>query len=187
MKLDPQSTALVLIDLQKGILSRDTAPRSTAEVVATSKTLADKFRAAGAPVVLVHVTWSEDYGDALSQPTDQPNPRMPADKLAEFAEFADGLRQPTDIIIKKRQWGAFYGTELDLQLRRRGVKTIVLGGVATNMGVESTARDAYERGYAIVLAEDICASMKAEWHDFAIQNILPRISRIMASTDVELS
>ena len=96
----------------------------------------------------------------------------------------DGLKQTSDICITKRQWGAFYGTELDLQLRRRGVRTIVLGGIATNIGVESTARDAWERGYAIILAEDATSGQSAELHKFAIENIFPRISRVTKSTEI---
>ena len=100
---------------------------------------------------------------------------------ADFAAFPEGLVEPSDLIITKRQWGAFYGTELDLQLRRRGVRTIVLGGVATNFGVESTARDAWERGYEIVIAEDVTSSLSAELHDFSMQHILPRIAVISYS------
>ena len=81
----------------------------------------------------------------------------------------------SDIRITKRQWGAFYGTALDLQLRRRGITTIVLGGTSTNFGVESTARDAWERNYAIVFAEDAMSSFNAPAHTFAVENILPRL------------
>ena len=84
-------------------------------------------------------------------------------------------------------WGAFHGTELDLQLRRRGIQTIVLGGVATNMGVESTARQAWEHGYAVVLAEDATSGLSAQMHDFAIGNTFPRISRVVTSADLTLS
>ena len=99
-------------------------------------------------------------------------------------ELADGLAKPGDLRITKRQWGAFHGTELDLQLRRRGVQTIVLGGVSTNIGVESTARQAWEHGYAIILAEDATTSQSAEMHKFAIENILPRISRISKTAEI---
>jgi nicotinamidase-related amidase len=104
----------------------------------------------------------------------------------EWTELAEGLARPDDIIITKRQWGAFYGTELDLQLRRRGVSTIVLGGIATNFGVESTAREAWEHGYDVVLAEDACASVSVELHEAAIQHIFPRIARVVQSADIVL-
>lgn len=126
--LDPRSTALVLIDLQKGIVGTPLAPRSGDDVLAESRTLAERFRAAGAPVVLICVAFAEDFADAPSRNVDQPMPRPQSGMTADWTALADGLAGPKDILIVKRQWGAFYGTELDLQLRRRGVKTIVLGG-----------------------------------------------------------
>jgi nicotinamidase-related amidase len=84
----------------------------------------------------------------------------------------------------KRQWGGFYSTDLDLQFRRRGVKTIVLGGIATNFGVESTARSAWERSYDLVIVEDACTSISAELHDIAIRHIFPRIARVATSADI---
>ena len=85
---------------------------------------------------------------------------------------------PGDILVTKHQWGAFYGTELDLQLRRRGVRTIVIGGISTNFGVESTARDAFERGYSLVFVEDAMAGVSPEAHAFACQTIFPRLGRV---------
>lgn len=89
-----------------------------------------------------------------------------------------------DIVITKRQWGAFYGTELDLQLRRRHIRTLILGGIATNFGVESTARDAYERGYEQVFVEDAMAAPTAEAHRFAVTTILPRIGLVRSTEHV---
>jgi len=185
IQLDPATTALVLIDLQNGVVGRPLAPRSGPEALATGKSLAERFRAAEAKVVLVTVDFAEDYADALSTPVDQPMMRQPGGMPAGWSALADGLAQPGDLHIVKRQWGAFHGTELDLQLRRRGIKTIVLGGVATNFGVESTARQAWEHGYAVVIVEDACATMSAELHEMAIKSIFPRIARVAASGDLE--
>ena len=185
--LNPKTTALVLIDLQKFIVGRPVAPHSGADVLKNASGLADRFRQAGAPVVLVNVGWLPDMKDALRQPVDQPFQAPPGGLPADFMEFADGLKKPGDICITKRQWGAFYGTELDLQLRRRGVQTIVLGGIATNIGVESTARQAWEHGYALILAEDATSGMSAEMHSFAFQNIFPRISRTAKAADIDFA
>ncbi len=182
--LDPRTTALVLIDLQNGILGMPLAPRSGAEAAAAGLDLARRFRAAGAPVVAVRAGWSSDFGDALTQPVDEPMTRSKDGLPAGWTTLIDGLGEPGDILIVKRQWGAFYGTGLDLQLRRRGIETIVLGGVATNFGVESTARQAWEHGYAIVLAEDACTSRSAELHDMAVRHIFPRLSRVVQSADI---
>jgi nicotinamidase-related amidase len=179
--LDPKRTALVLIDLQQGIAGMLLAPRSGDEVVATAKDLARRFRAAGAPVVLVHVGWQPDGADRPSSNVDRPMQLPPGGLPPEWMEFVPGLEEEGDIRIHKRQWGAFTGTPLDLQLRRRGISTIVLGGIATNFGVESTARHAWELGYDIVIAEDATSSRAAELHDFAIANIFPQIARIRRS------
>jgi nicotinamidase-related amidase len=89
-----------------------------------------------------------------------------------------------DVLILKRHWGAFYGTELDLQLRRRHIETIVIGGIATNFGVESTARSAYELGYHLICAEDAMASFNHTNHDFATENIFPRLGRVRSTVEI---
>ena len=183
LSLDPKQTALVLIDLQGGILGRQTAPHSAREVLAQSVRLAERFRSTGGLVVLVRVSFSPDGGDRLTPPTDEPPP--PAAAPAGWDEISPALgRDPKDIVITKRQWGAFYGTQLDLQLRRRGIKTIVIGGIATNFGVESTARDAFELGYGLVFVEDAMAGLSAEAHSFAISTIFPRIGRVRSTEQV---
>ena len=183
LRLDPKQTALVLIDLQKGILQRQTAPHSASDVLARSARLAERFRAAGGLVVLVNVSYSSDGGDRLLQPTDAP----PLASALEpgWDELSPALgRDSRDIAITKRQWGAFYGTQLDLQLRRRGIKTIVIAGIATNFGVESTARDAFERGYALVFVEDAMAGLTEGAHAFAISSIFPRIGRVRSTDEL---
>ena len=187
LNLDPRTTALVLIDLQKPIVAMPLNPYSGAEVVATSIGLAENFRKAGARVVLVNVAFARDFGDALRPPVDQPSPFSAGNLPEDWTELVDGLAQPTDIRVTKRQWGAFYGTDLDVQLRRRGIKTIVLGGVATNFGVESTAEQAWERGYEVVIAENATSSRTSEMHAFSIQTMLPRLSRIAKAGDINLN
>jgi nicotinamidase-related amidase len=185
LTLSAVTTALILIDLQKGILGMPTEPHSTAAVLARGQQLARHFRAAGAPVVLINVAFSPDFGDALKAPVDRP--QMPPGGLPEgWTELADGLAHPSDLRITKRQWGAFYGTELDLQLRRRGVTTVVIGGIATNIGVESTARAAHEHGYAVVLAEDATTDRSAEMHAFAFKRIFPLLGRVAKVDEIEL-
>lgn len=182
-----KETALILVDLQKGIAGRDgLQPHGGGQVVARSKALAEKFRAAGALVVQVNVGWSADFADLPSQEVDEPMGFKPGALPAEWLEFVDGLKQPGDLVVTKRQWGAFHGTELDLQLRRRGIRRVVAGGIATNIGVESTVRSAWEHGYHVVTVEDICATMDAEMHEFAFKRIFPRISRVLKAADVEL-
>jgi len=183
LNLDAATTALVLIDLQQGILPYAKAPRDAAAVLAKAAPLAAAFRAAKAPVVLVKVGFSADGGDVLKATVDAPNPSgaPPANWLDETAELPS---VPGDLHILKRQWGAFYGTELDLQLRRRGIKTIVLAGIATSIGVESTARNAWELGYDIVFAEDATSGPDAASHAHSFEKIFPRLGRVRTTADV---
>lgn len=181
--IEPKSTALILIDLQKGIVARDTEPHSSEKVVQNSKLLADQCRLLGIPVFPVHVTFSSNGADRLSPVTDATP--FGGSYPADFAQIVPEIGpMEGDFVITKRQWGAFYGTGLDLQLRRRGIKTIILGGISTNFGVESTARDAYERGYDQIFVEDAMAGLSAGAHEFVIKNIFPRIGRVRSTNDV---
>lgn len=184
--LVPARAALVLIDLQNGIIGRPLAPRTGADILARALLFAEKFRAASGLVVPVHVGWHEDFGDAPRQQVDEPLSRTGA-LPTDWMDFAPGLVQPGDVTITKRQWGAFHGTELDLQLRRRGRDTIVLGGIATNFGVESTARQAWELGYQLIIAEDLCTSLDKTAHDFACTRIFPRLGLVRQSAELSFS
>lgn len=178
------STALVLIDLQSGIVRLPLEPRSGDEVVTVAKRLAQRFRQAGARVIVVNVAFAPDFGDALSQSVDRPLPQPPGGLPADFSLVVDSLIEPGDLRVTKHQWGAFHGTDLDVQLRRRGIQTVVIAGIATNMGVESTARQAYEHGYEVVIAEDATTSLSTEMHAFSIGTLLPMISRIAAADHI---
>ncbi|HET6568604.1 MAG TPA: hydrolase [Rhodothermales bacterium] len=183
LSLDPHTSALVLIDLQRGIVRRQTAPHSADNVVSNAVRLADAFRRAGSTVVLVHVAYAPDGGDRLHVRADEP---MSASETPPgWADIVPELGpKEGDLVITKRQWGAFYGTGFDLQLRRRGIRTLVLGGIATNFGVESTARDAYERNYDQVFVEDAMSGLSAEAHTFAVKTIFPRIGLVRSTQEV---
>jgi nicotinamidase-related amidase len=176
-KIDRKSSGLVVIDIQKGIASieRKTEPFSTKQVIENVSRLVKKFREVGAPVFLVHVG-SVDGKDMLNPLTEQKTSRGSSARPSEWFDFVDEIK-PTekDIIITKRQWGAFYGTELDLQLRRRKINTIVLCGISTNIGVETTAREAYQRGYNQFFAVDAMTAQSKEEHEATEKFIFPRI------------
>lgn len=181
--LDLASTALLAIDLQQGILKLPVAPHASADIVNRTGQIAARFRKAGAPVFFTTVGWSSDFRDALQPLVDRPieGPTPGADWLDVPAGLGAG---PSDFRLMKRQWSAFYGTELDLQLRRRGVKTLVLGGIATNLGVESTARQAWELGYELIFVEDAISSLSPEMHGFAVNVIFPMIGRVRSTEQV---
>ena len=180
--LEARSTALVLVDLQRGVVGMSVEPHSAGDVVERSRSLATAFRALGAPVVLVRVSFAADGADAVKADVDEAS--TASERPAGWDELVDGLYVDGDVVVTKRQWGAFYGTDLDLQLRRRGIGTIVLGGIATNMGVESTARPAWEHGYNVVFAEDATSARSADDHAFAFTRIFPRIGRVASTEEI---
>ena len=175
--LDLARTALVLIDLQNSNVNRELAPYSAEQTVGNCVLLAQEMRNRGAMVVYVRVLLNE----LPTPPADAPMrassaPPYDASDLAESAGV-----DAKDLVVTKRQWGAFYGTELDQQLRRRGIDTIILGGIATNFGVESTARAAFDRSYKLVFAEDAMSSMDAEAHAFTCKHIFPKMGRVRST------
>ncbi len=178
-----EKTAVVVIDMQKGILTLPTLHPSE-DILDNVVRLVDAFREKGRPVVLVHVGLAPDRADAIKSRNQSPVPQ--GNQPAGFFEFADALNaDPSrDILVHKRQWGAFYGTDLDLQLRRRGVTNIVLCGIATSIGVESTARDAWERGYNLTFVSDAMTDLSADAHDRALQIIFPRLGEIGSVDEV---
>jgi nicotinamidase-related amidase len=158
LNLIPGQTALVAIDLQNMIVSRSTQPHDARAVVERTAQLATALRAKGGFIVWVRVTGSPDGKDRLHPICDQPW-TPPRELPPDANEYVSSLPiQPSDHLITKRQWGAFYGTDLDLQLRRRGLTTILLTGISTNIGVESTARAAFELGYEQIFVEDAMGS-----------------------------
>ena len=181
--LDPR-TALVVIDLQGGIVGAPTQPYSGPEVVARTVELADAFRAADLPVVLVRVTFAADGADAVPGRSEQQRAGGGARPEGWDVIVDDLAGHPADIQITKRNWGAFHGTDLDVQLRRRGVTQIVLTGIATSIGVESTARSAHELGYHVVLATDAMADVTPEAHRNSIERIFPRLGETATTADI---
>ncbi|MFC4499879.1 MULTISPECIES: isochorismatase family protein [Streptomyces] len=171
-----EKTALVLIDLQAGTLAAPTKPHQAADVVARAAELAKAFRAAGAPVVLVRMATAPDGADAAPGRSEAARLAGGRSRPYDLGPIADPLTgHDTDILVTKRTWGAFHATDLDLQLRRRGVTQIVLAGIATSLGVESTARAAHEHGYHVTFAVDAMTDINEEAHDHRVSYLFPLI------------
>lgn len=173
-----ENAALVVIDMQKGIASSDRKlePYDVKTVIKNVTALVEKFRSKNLSVFLVHVagTDGKDMLNPITEEEQKWNRQMPPD----WADFIDGIETGKEIVITKRQWGAFHGTELDLQLRRRKIDTVVLCGISTNIGVETTAREAYQHGYNQIFVVDAMSAMSKEEHDNSVKYIFPRIGLI---------
>ncbi|WP_406589353.1 isochorismatase family protein [Bacillus atrophaeus] len=156
LNINFQKTALALIDLQKGIVPVD----QSGKVVLNGLKVA-----------------FHDGAEAPQPETDAPQ-QASGEQPPDWAEFVPeiGVKE-NDYTVTKRRWGAFFGTDLDLQLRRRGIDTIVLCGIATNIGVESTAREAFQLGYQQIVITDAMAAFSAEQHESTLRFIFPRIGK----------
>jgi nicotinamidase-related amidase len=179
--IDPSKTALVAIDLQNAVVQMNPAPYAAAEVVSQNGRISNVLRARGGLVVWVRV----DINRAIRLPADVPmtfeGKHMPSElmEIVPSAGFQDG-----DLLITKYHWGAFAGTPLEEQLRARGIDTIILTGISTNMGVESTLRQGTGLGFAFIVAEDACSGRDADEHRFAFQNIFPRLATVRSVDEV---
>ncbi len=168
--------ALIVIDLQKGVVGLPTV-HPTAEIVDRAARLARAFRKRGLPVVLVNVTGRApgrtDAGSAkFSLPPD-------------WSELVPELEQhPHDHLVTKQRWGAFIGTSLDDYLRQRGVTQVFIIGVSTSVGVESTARSAYDHGYNVVLVVDAMTDRDADAHRHRVEKIFPRLGETDTTSNV---
>lgn len=179
LDIDIARTALVLIDLQNSNVKRDLAPYTAEQVVGNGVLLAGEMRDRGGMVIFVRVLVDQLQLPPADAPLRKPGTPAPPPDASQLAP--DAQVQAQDIVVTKRQWGAFYGTELDQLLRRRHIKTIVLGGIATNFGVESTARAAFDRGYELVFVEDAMSSMAADAHTFACKDIFPVMGKVRST------
>jgi nicotinamidase-related amidase len=174
--LDPNS-GLIVIDLQKGIVSGNFI-HPIVDIVNRTRALIDVFRAKNLPVVLVNVA-----GRAPGR-TEQ-GPRTSQTFAEGWADVLPQLdRQPSDIVVTKRSWGAFATTDLEAQLKSRGVTQVVVVGVAASVGVEATARQAYEQGFNVTLALDAMTDLREEAHDFSIRNVFPRIGETGSTQEI---
>ncbi len=177
-----EKTVLVVIDLQIGTVNRKLSPLTGKEVVQNSSRLINAFAEKGAFVVLVKVS-TEDGKDILKPNKDSKT------KSKHLPQGWDSL-VPELINVEnahhiiKRQWGAFYGTDLDLQLRRRGIDTVVLCGVSTSIGVDTTAREAFQHGYNQIFSTDAMTASTKEEHDYVCKYIFPKIGKLRTTEEI---
>ena len=183
LTIDPATSALVLIDLQQGIASGATEPHPARLVVENATRLTSACRDLGVLVVLVRV---EPGRNGILFP--QVTADVPRHSFAFTEGWTDLVpelgRSTDDVVVTKHQPNAFFGTDLQIQLSRRGIRTIILGGISTNIGVEATARAAQERGYDQIFVEDAMAAREADLHEFPVRRFFPTIGRVRSTDDV---
>ena len=175
--LDPRA-ALIVVDLQVGTLGNPTV-HPVGEIVANSVAVLAAFRSRGLPVVLANVTGTpggrNDYGGGART--------FPEEWSALIPELDP---RDSDILVTRTSWDAFVGTDLQERLQSESVTQVVIVGVATSFGVESTARHAYDLGYNVVVVTDAITDMRAESHDNGVARVFPVLGET-ATTSAVLS
>lgn len=181
-----ERASLVVIDLEVGIVNIKGQPFTGEEVVQNATRLIKAFTEKGAFVVLVKIS-SVDRNDMLKPNTDfkKVNLELLPEGLDSFVPELINVENTHH--ITKRQWGAFYGTDLDLQLRHREIDTITLCGISTNIGVDTTAREAFQHGYNQIFASDAMTAHSKEEHDYVCKYIFPRIGKLRTTKEIVLS
>lgn len=173
-----ERTALIVIDLQKGTLGRVRADRQPA-LIERSVALIDAFRARSLPVVLVNVDGgARGRSDATAAGPSAPRPAGWQELLPELGA------SESDILVTKQTWSAFVGTDLHAALTDLGVTQVVVIGVATSIGVESTARDAYALGYNVTIATDAVGDFRDEVAANSIEKIFPALAETGTVDDI---
>ena len=181
LDLEPGSTALIIVDVQKFTLGHDTHPHTAAAIQANNVRLVAECRKRGVAVIFVRIAGQAHMG--LKTPVDAPFDGFTF--TPDWQAFHPDLAPlEGETVITKHNWGAFYGTDLDPRLRRNGIRTVLITGIATNFGVESTARQAQEAAYHCILVEDAMGAYSVEDHRFAIERIFPRLGRVRSTDQV---
>lgn len=183
LTIDPKATALVLVDFQNFVVKSKTSPISATDALANGVRLADACRAKGVLVVLVRVGHPSNHA---------PHPNLPIDEAFSGFEYPENPMEicaalgpkPGDVIVDKYNWGAFYQTNLDAQLRRRGITTLIVGGLVTHIGVDTTMRQAQERNYAQILASDAVAAFEFSQHEHVIKHVAPRLAKVRTTDQI---
>jgi len=197
LTIDKAHTALLAIDFQNDIVDEKGAFKDfgfakmakETDVLGKTQRLLEAARQAGLKVIYVAVGFRPGY------------PEMPATATAQLAQAARQLNfglegswgaaihpsvalKEGDIVVTKRSVSAFAGSDLPAILWASGIDTLLLTGVATNLAVEGTAREAVDRGYNVVIVQDCCCAMNAESHEMSLKNALPFLVTIASLEEV---
>lgn len=183
LTIDAKTTALVLVDFQNFSVKLKTTPISAREALANGARLADACREKNVLVVLIRVGHPSNH---------TPHPNLPIDQAFSGFDYSDNPMEicaelgpkDGDVIVDKYNWGAFYQTNLDAQLRRRGITTLIMGGLVTHIGVDTTMRQAQERNYAQVLASDAVAAFELSQHEHVMVHVAPRLSKVRTTGQI---
>jgi gluconolactonase len=194
-KLDPKRTALIVQDMQNdviiegGAFAESGSPEHAREqnVVANSIRLADACRAKGVPVIHVHyIVEAGAPGLKLNAPLFEGVKETDALVRGSWgAAPAEGLEpKEGDYVVEKMRMSGWEGTKLEQLLGGLGADIVIVTGAWTNMSIEHTARTGADKGFTMIVPEDCCSTMNADWHNASINYALQNVSTVTNSGEV---
>jgi len=192
-RVDPAHTAVLVVDMQNDFCAeggyihktRNADMSGSPALAERVASLVDAGRACGATIVWIQANYEPRYLSAQAILKRERNPGLVCCAGGSWGwEFFKVAPQPDDLLIEKHSFSAFFGTELDRLLRFRGIKTLVMTGVATNTCVESTLRDGFFLGYYIVLVEDCCDSAAKHLHQGTLENVRANFGDTVNSSEL---
>lgn len=187
--------AVVFVDFQKDFCAPEGAHGTDAEVTGEGRPadaasaageFLDRYRTTGRTPILVRTIHDETSTSPLWEEKykDRPTPCRPGTDGAEFAS-ALGV-EDDDVVVTKHRYSGFHETALDTILRSNDVSEVLIGGVATNVCVESTVRGAFDRDYAVTVLDDCTGSTEPELREATLRNVAAHFGTVCDSSDVEL-
>ena len=181
--IDPRRTALLVMDYQGGILSR----LGTAEsLLASAADAIAVVRGHGGQIGYVRVAFEDADYDAVPPHSRFASVGQDMHSDSPATAVHDSVApEPGDITVRKTRVGAFSTTDLDQQLRERGITTLILAGISTSGVVLSTVRDAADRDYQVLVLADACADPAPGVHEFLTEKIFPRQARVITSAELK--
>lgn len=200
-KVKPSHAALIVVDMQNdfcakgGVLDREGRDLSKIQPM-TPKLInfIDKARETSLPIIHVQMIFGSKNKWYISDVGFEQHARMSDKRFIQYsmceqdtwgADFYEGFKPlPGEFVVKKHRYSAFVGTDLDLTLKSKGIRTLIMTGVSTNICVESTARDGFMRDYYIVLAKDCTAASSEEEYNCTLRNISLFFGEVISSSDV---
>jgi len=181
--IDPKRTALLVMDYQNGILERLENPQALVDEVEDA---IGRVRSSGGTIGYVRVGFADDEvpGGMMGQRVGEAAKTVlhadsPATQVHDDIAPQDG-----DIVVRKTRVGAFGTTDLEEQLRARGIDTLILAGISTSGVVLSTVRDGHDRDYRLIVVSDLCADPEEDVHTFLIERILPRQAEVITRDEL---
>ena len=183
--LNLRKTAYLAIDLQDGILNNGVlAPYTPDAVLLAANQLAEAFKNTEALITLVNVdATSFHYLHPARYTREQPI-KVPDSYMQLSMAIATDDTASNVVTVTKHNPGAFFGTDLDLQLRRRGINTIILSGLTTSNGVYATASDAFQHGYHLYIVEDATSDRDPDLHHLFFDKLYPKLGTVVTLAQV---